>query len=59
MYLQFALLGITGFLDFVHRPWPESASELYRLAKLVPTFPDRRVSRSQHDGSPKAVLSAF
>jgi hypothetical protein len=38
-------------------PWPDSASELYspsdrRLsAKLVPTFADRRVQRSQSGGS--------
>jgi hypothetical protein len=46
-------------------PWPEPASELYRLidrclsAKLVPTFADRRVSRSQRGGSPTAVISVF
>jgi hypothetical protein len=40
-------------------PWPESASELYRpsgrslSAKLVPTFADRGVSRSQRKGSPR------
>jgi hypothetical protein len=38
-------------------PWPESASELYRQserrlsAKLVPTFADRGLSRSQRGGS--------
>jgi hypothetical protein len=38
-------------------PWPESASELYRLsdrrlsAKLVPTFADKGVSRGQRDKS--------
>jgi hypothetical protein len=38
-------------------PWPESASELYQLrdcrlsAKLVPTFVDKGVSRSQRGGS--------
>jgi hypothetical protein len=43
-------------------PWPESASELYwpshrRLsAKLVPTFADRGVLRSQRGGSPMAVI---
>jgi hypothetical protein len=43
-------------------PWPESASELYRpsdrllSAKLVPTFADRGVSRSQRGGSPTAVI---
>jgi hypothetical protein len=40
-------------------PWPESASELYRpgdrhlSAKLVPTFADRGLSRSQRGGSPR------
>jgi hypothetical protein len=40
-------------------PWPEFSSELYRpsdcrlSAKLVPTFVDRGVSRSQRDGSPR------
>jgi hypothetical protein len=39
-------------------PWPESASELYRpsdrrlSARLVPTFADRGMSRSQRGGSP-------
>jgi hypothetical protein len=46
-------------------PWPESATELYRPsdrrlpAKLVPTFSDRGVSRSQRGGSPTAVISVF
>jgi hypothetical protein len=46
-------------------PWPESASELYRpsdrrfSAKLVPTFADRGVSRSQRGGSLTAVISDF
>jgi hypothetical protein len=46
-------------------PWPESASELYRpsdhhlLANLMPTFVKRGVSRSQHGGSPMAVISVF
>jgi hypothetical protein len=41
----------------VKTPWLESASELYRLrdrrmlAKLVPTFADRGMSRSQRGGS--------
>jgi hypothetical protein len=45
--------------------WPESASELYRpsnrrlTAKLVPTFADRGVSRSQSRGFPKALLAVF
>jgi hypothetical protein len=45
--------------------WPESASELYRpsdhrlSAKLVPTFADRGVSRSQRGGSLTAVISVF
>jgi hypothetical protein len=43
--------------------WPEPASELYwpsdrrLLAKLVLTFVDRRVSRSQRGGSPMVVIS--
>jgi hypothetical protein len=46
-------------------PWLESARELYRPSdrrlstKLVPTFADRGVSRSQSDGSPTAVILAF
>jgi hypothetical protein len=46
-------------------PWPESARELYCLgdsclsAKLVPTFADRGVSRSQRGGSPTAVISVL
>jgi hypothetical protein len=46
-------------------PWPESRSELYRpsyrrvSAKLVPTFADRGVSRSQRGGSPTDVFSVF
>jgi hypothetical protein len=46
-------------------PWPESASKLYRpsdrrlLVKLVPTFVDRRMSRSQRRGSPMVVISIF
>jgi hypothetical protein len=46
-------------------PWPDSSSELYRLsdhrlsAKLVPTFADRGVSRSQRGGSPTAIISVF
>jgi hypothetical protein len=46
-------------------PWPESTSELYRpsdrrlSAKLVPTFADSEVSRSQRSGSPTAVISVF
>jgi hypothetical protein len=44
-------------------PWPESASELYQptdcrlSAKLVPTFAERRVSRSHRGGSSTAVIS--
>jgi hypothetical protein len=46
-------------------PWPESESELYRPsdgrlpAKLVPTFADRRASRSQRGEFPMAVISVF
>jgi hypothetical protein len=46
-------------------PWPESTSELYRpsdlrlSAKLVPTFADRGVLRSQHGESPTAVITVF
>jgi hypothetical protein len=42
-----------------------SAIELYRpidrrlSVKLVPTFADRGVSRSQRNGSPKAIISHF
>jgi hypothetical protein len=45
--------------------WPESASEPNRpsdhrlSAKLVPTFVDRGVSRSQRGGSNTAVISVF
>jgi hypothetical protein len=45
--------------------WPESASELYRpndrrlSAKIVPTFADRGVSRSQRGGFPTDVISVF
>jgi hypothetical protein len=48
-----------------YTPWPESTSELYqpsdrRLSvKLVPTFADGRVSRSQRGWSPTAVVSIF
>jgi hypothetical protein len=44
-------------ITFIYTPWPQSASELYRpsdrllSAKLVPTFADRKVSRSQRGGS--------
>jgi hypothetical protein len=43
-------------------PWPESESELYRpsdrrlSAKLVSTFADREVSRSQRGGSSTVVI---
>jgi hypothetical protein len=43
-------------------PWPKSASELHRTndhrlsAKLVPTFADRKVSRSQRSGFHTAVF---
>jgi hypothetical protein len=46
-------------------PWHESESELYRPSdlclspKLVPTFADRRVSRSQRCWFPAAVISVF
>jgi hypothetical protein len=46
-------------------PWHESASELYRPSdrrlseKLVPTFANRGVSRSQHGGSSTPVFSVF
>jgi hypothetical protein len=45
--------------------WPESSSELYLpsdrrfSAKLMPTFTDRAVSRSQRGGSLTAVISVF
>jgi hypothetical protein len=40
-------------------PWPESSSERRLLAKLVPTFADRVVPRSQRGGSPTAVILGF
>jgi hypothetical protein len=46
-------------------PWPEYSSKLYqpsdrRLSvKLVSTFADRGVSRSQSGGSPTAVISVL
>jgi hypothetical protein len=46
-------------------PWPEPASELYRPSdsgsseKLVPTFVDRGVSRSQRGGFSTAVTSVL
>jgi hypothetical protein len=45
--------------------WPESATELNQAsdrrlsAKLVPTFVDREVSRGQHGGSIKAVITVI
>jgi hypothetical protein len=55
-------------LEFKHKkeiPLPESASELHRSsdyllsAKFLSNFVDRGVSRSQHGGSPTAVISFF
>jgi hypothetical protein len=52
-------------IKFKLTPWPQSLSELYRpcdrrlSAKLVVTFADRRVLRSQCGGSPRAVISVF
>jgi hypothetical protein len=46
-------------------PWPVSARELYRpsnrrlSAKLVLTFADRRVSRSQRGGSLTTAIPIF
>jgi hypothetical protein len=46
-------------------PWPESANELYRprdrrlSVKLVPTFADGGVSRSQRGDFPTAVILVF
>jgi hypothetical protein len=57
--------GWRGFRQAKQTPWPESASELYRPCdrrlseKLVPTFADRGVSRSQCGGPPTAVISGF
>jgi hypothetical protein len=54
-----------GMYDYKRNPLPEFTSELYRpsdhnfSAKLMPTFADRRVSRSRRDGSPTAVISIF
>jgi hypothetical protein len=51
------LHNITFQMVVQKTPWLESAIELYQpsyrrlLAKLVPTFVDRGVSRSQRDGS--------
>ena len=48
-----------------YTPWPQSARELYRqsgrrrLAKLVPTFADRGVSRGQRNESPQPLISVF
>jgi hypothetical protein len=48
-----------------HTPWPESASELHRpshsrlSAMLMPTYADRRVSRSRRGRSPTALISGF
>jgi hypothetical protein len=62
----FSTMNLTiTVLDISHKktPWPESTSELYQpsdrclSAKLVPTFADRGVSRSQRPGSPTAVIS--
>jgi hypothetical protein len=56
---------LKGKLTNKQTPWPESASELFRPSegslsvKLAPTFADRGVSRSQHGGSPTAVISDF
>jgi hypothetical protein len=54
-----------SFHEFIliYTPWPESVSELYRpsdrrlSAKLVPTFTDREMSRSQRGGFPTASLA--
>jgi hypothetical protein len=46
-------------------PWPESANELYRPsdrslpAKLMQTFEDKGMLRSQRSWSPTAVISVF
>jgi hypothetical protein len=46
-------------------PWTESAKKLYepsdrRLSsKVVSTFSDKEVSRSQRGGSPATVISVF
>jgi hypothetical protein len=62
---------VTGFIGYFYiqcmtqTPWPESESELYGLsdlrllAKLVLTFADKGVSRSQRGESPTAVTSVF
>jgi hypothetical protein len=48
---------------YYETPWPESASEPterpYLSPKLVPTFADREVSRSQRDASLPAVILVF
>jgi hypothetical protein len=52
--------SLNKLLHPTQTPWPESASELYRpsrlSAKLMPTFADRGVSRSQRGGSPTVVI---
>jgi hypothetical protein len=55
----------TIIIIIIITPWPESASELYRpsdrrlSAKLVATFADRELSRSQRGGPSTAVISIF
>jgi hypothetical protein len=50
---------------YIGTPWPESANELYRpsdrrlSAKLVSTFADRGLLRSQRGASPTDVISEF
>jgi hypothetical protein len=59
------MIFMPNFIQIQQTPWPESASELYRpsdrrlLAKLVTTFADRGMSRSQRGGSPMVVILVF
>jgi hypothetical protein len=52
-------------MEKYHTPWPESVNEFYRpndrtlSEKLVPSFEDRGVSRSERGGSPTAVIQVF
>jgi hypothetical protein len=61
----FGLLFCIKIKNKQQTPWSESASQLHRtcdlrlLAKLVPTFADREVSRSQRGVSPIAVISVL
>jgi hypothetical protein len=65
LYSQCCNCSIQTYLPSKQTPWPESVSELYRLSdcrlseKLVSTFADGGVSRSQHGRSPTAIILVF